>query len=524
MRRYRRHGSLVALAAVATLALAACGGSSGSTSGSSTTQSSKPIVIGTTDKPTSFDPAGSYDLPSWEIIYNTYQNLLRIPPGGNKPVSDAADCKFDTPTTYTCTLKDGLKFSNGDPLTAQDVKFSFDRVIKINDPNGPSTLLASMSSVAAPDQKTVTFTLKAPDATWPYVLTTGAGAIVDSKVFPATKLIADDKIIGSGPYKLTKYTAGQQAVLAKNADYKGPNPVKNSGVIVTYEDQASTLKQAIQSGDVDVAYRSLSPTDIQSLRGASGVSIVEGNGTEIRYLVFDVTVDPVKKAAVRQAIAYLIDRQAIATNVYNGTVQPLYSMVPQGLAGAAQSYQDLYGSSPDKAKAQQLLRSAGVTTPLALTIWWTPTHYGPSSGDEYTEIKRQLDASGLFKISLQQTEWQQYQKAYKAHQYAGYELGWFPDYPDADDYLAPFYVKGGFYGNGYDNTQIDALVAQEHASQNQSQREAIFKQIQDLAARDVPTIPIWQGKQVAAVRNGVHGVQDTFDPSFTFRFYLISKS
>ena len=536
----RRAQFLATIATVAALSLAAAGcGSSKPKAGSPATGASgspaatagsnagsgKQIVLGTTDKVISLDPAGAYDLGSWTLQWNLYQALLKIKPGTSQVVPDAANCDWTNTTTYTCKLMPGLVFSNGDPLDAAAVKFSIDRVIKINDPNGPSSLLATLDNVSVQGTDTVVFKLKAPNSTFPYVLTTGAGNIVDPKVFPPDKLLADSQVIGSGAYLLKSFTKDQQAVLLPNKRYKGTDVLANSGVIVHYEQTASTLKLDVEQGNVDVAWRNLSPTDVASLQKETDkVKVVTGSGIEIRYMVFNTSMAPVNNVAVRQAIAYSIDRASIAKNVYNGTVQPLYSMVPQGLAGANTAYQALYGATPDVAKAKQVLQAANVKTPVAITMWWTPSHYGAVSGDEYTEIKRQLEATGLFKITLQSAEWDAYSKAYPADQYAAFQLGWFPDYPDADDYLAPFYVKGGFYKNHYDNPQIDQLITAEEGATDQAKRTGIIGQIQTLAAKDVPTIPIWQGNQVAATGLRVTGVDKTFDPSYTFRMWLIGKS
>jgi peptide/nickel transport system substrate-binding protein len=523
MRRIPRQATL-ALALTATAALTACGGN---TNGSGTNSGSGAVVLGTTDKPTSLDPAGAYDLPSWTLIYNLYQNLLKIAPGQATPVPDAAtQCAFTAPTTYQCTLRDGLTFSNGDPVTAADVKASFDRVVKINDPAGPASLFANMKSVEVPDAKTVVMTLSRPDATFPFVLTTGAGAIVDAKVFPADTKLASDKVIGSGPYKLTRFASGEQAVLARNEHYTGDDKLANKQFIVQYYDQASALKLAIEQGDVDVAYRTLSPTDLSALRQESsrGVKVVEGAGSEIRYLVFQLKDKPFDNPAVRKAIAQIVDRDAIAKNVYDGSVEPLYSMIPIGLPGHTDAFKDAFGA-PDPAKAKSLLQQAGVTTPVDITLWWTPSHYGPNSADEYGEIKRQLEASGLFKVTLKSTEWNQYQSDFKAGTYPAWQLGWFPDFPDPDDYSAPFLDgKGGYFHNGYLNPELGTLLGQEESSTDQAVRDKAFTTIQQDTARDVPMIPLWQGKQVAAVRTGVTGVQDTFDPSFTFRFWLVGKN
>jgi peptide/nickel transport system substrate-binding protein len=540
----RRHQLFAAVAVVAALSMtaAACssskpssnstsGGSpaAGATTGGSTGGNSgtgKKIVLGTTDKVISLDPAGAYDMGSWTLQWNIYQALLKIKPGTSDVVPDAASsCTWTDNTTYTCKLNPGLVFSNGDPLNAEAVKFSIDRVIKINDPNGPSSLLSTLDNVTTQGDDTVVFKLKQANATFPYILTTGAGNIVDPKVFPPDKLLDDSKVIGSGAYVLKSFTKDQQAVLDPNPSYKGDDQLANSGVVVTYEQTASTLKLDVEQGNVDVAWRSLSPTDVASLQKETDkVKVVTGAGIEIRYLVFNTKMPPADNVAVRQAVAYLIDRDSVAKNVYNGTVQPLYSMVPAGLNGANEAYKDAYGATPDKAKAEAVLKAAGVSTPVNLTLWWTPSHYGAVSGDEFTEYKRQLEASGLFKVDLKSAEWDAYSKAYPADQYAAFELGWFPDYPDPDDYLAPFYYQGGFYKNHYDNPTIDQLITQEQGETDQSKRVPIIQQIQTLAAKDVPTIPLWQGNQVAATGLTVTGVEKTFDPSYIFRMWLIGKS
>ena len=513
----------LSLFAIVALAVAGCGSSNGGSSGGGGT-----IIRGTTDQPVSYDPAGAYDLPSYDAIYSIYQNLLTVPAGGNKPVPEAAQsCDFTNPTTYQCTMKDGIKFSDGSTLDAKDVKFSFDRNVKIADPNGASSLLANVKSTEAPDAKTVIFHLAKPDATFPFVITAASFAIVPSDVYPADKLQPDTKVIGSGRYTLASYKPGQQTVLEKNPAYTGADPALNDRVFVVYYAKSSALKLAVQQGEVDIAYRSLSPTDIADLKGQSGLSIVQGSGTEIRYLNFNFNLQPggndAQKLAIRQAAAQTIDRQAIADHVYNGTVRPLYSMVPQGLQFHTDAFKTEYGASPDLAAAKKTLADAGVKTPVPLEIWWTPSHYGPSSGDEYAEIKRQLDDSGLFSVTLKDTEWTQYSTAAFTDKYPEYQLGWFPDYPDADDYAASFYSKTSFLNIHYSNPEMEKLLAQEKASTDQAVRAKAFTRIQQIGAQDVPTIPIWQGDQVAAVRDGINGVQDTFDPAFIFRYWLISK-
>ncbi|MDX6209912.1 MAG: peptide/nickel transport system substrate-binding protein [Frankiales bacterium] len=510
------------------------GTSAGATSGGASAapaaaNNGKTIIWGSTDPAVSYDPAGSYDLGSWNVVYNVYQTLLRVDEATQKPIPDAATgCTSSADfKVWTCKLKSGLKFSNGDPLTSADVKFSFDRILTIKDPNGPGPLIGTPVTTA-PDAATVVFTFKDGNSLWNQILATGAGAIVDSKVFPPNKLEPDGSVVGSGPYKIKTFQAKQIVSFVPNTNYAGDIKLSNSGLILKYYQDENALKTDIEGGKVDVAYRNLTPATLKELATKSNIKQVAGPGGEIRYIVFNTKTMPgdndAQKLAIRQAMSYLIDRSSIAKNVYSGTVDPLYSMVPKGLDGATTDYESTYGSAPDKAKAAAVLSAAGVKTPLSIQLWWTPAHYGTLSSDEYTELKRQFEAGGLFKVNLQSTEWQSYSKAYATDKYPIFELGWFPDYPDTDDYVGLFYGPTPFFNGHYVNKAIDALLTQEKSSTDAAKRTAAFKAIQALAVKDAPTIPVWQGKQIAVQYGNVTGLSKTLLPDYIFRFWVLGKS
>lgn len=522
--------------------LAACGGDSddsGGGDGNAGGSGGAPWILGTTDTVTALDPAGSYDLGSSTLEYNLYQTLVTVPAKSTEIVGDAAEsCAYDDPETLTCTLKEGLKFSNGDDLTSSDVKYSFERSIAIQDANGAAIyLLGSITDTAkdgtvtlnegaieTPDDLTVVFHLDHADTTFQYVLTyPGAAAIVDEDVFPADSKLADEEIIGSGPYKLSQYKAGEQAVLELNEEYTGENTGQSAQVFVKYYSEPSALKLAAENGEVDVAWRSLSPTDIADLKTNEDVTVATGEGSEIRYWVWQLSTEAAKQLPIRQAVAQVYDREAIAQDAYDSTVDPLYSIVPPGYAGQKDSFMEAYGE-PDVAKAKAILDDAGIKTPVDLTLGWTPTHYGPSTEDEANEVKRQLEDSGLFTVSLKSTEWEQYQTISKEGAYDLFLYGWFPDYPDADDYLSPFMIDGGFFQNNYDNPDAEKLIADEQGTSDEAVREDAFAKLQDIAATDVPFIPSWVGTNIGVYGAGITGVEDTLDPAFIFRFWLVSKS
>jgi peptide/nickel transport system substrate-binding protein len=529
--------SLAGTAAVA-LVLAGCSGGSngGSASGSA-------ITIGTTDKVTVLDPAGSYDNGSFAVMNQVYPFLMNTPYGSPDVEPDIAEkAEFTSPTEYTVTLKPGLKFANGNDLTSSDVKFTFDRQVAINDENGPASLLYNLASVAAPDDSTVVFTLKsADDQVFPQILSSPAGPIVDEEVFSATELTSDEDIVKgkafAGQYEISSYDFNNLVSYKANPEYKGVlGKAKTDQVNVKYYADSSNLKLDIQEGNIDVAFRSLSATDIDDLKGNDKVKVVDGPGGEIRYIVFNFDTqpfgaktpeaDPAKALAVRQAVADLIDRDEIADQVYKGTYTPLYSYVPAGLTGATESLKAPYGDGnggPDADKAKATLEAAGVTAPVTLSLQYSNDHYGPSSGDEYALIKDQLESSGLFTVNLETTEWVQYSKDRTADVYPAYQLGWFPDYSDADNYLTPFFLTENFLSNHYDNKAVNDLILQQAITTDPAARTAIIEQIQDAVAADLSTVPYLQGAQVAVTGTTIEGTKDTLDASFKFRYGALTK-
>jgi len=531
--------ALMAGGLAASLALSACGagrpGDSTSSGGpAGTGAGSAPLIVGTTDKVVSIDPAGSYDNGSLNVQTQVYSYLLNFPAGSVTPQPDAAEkCEFTQPTEYTCTMKSGLKFANGHALTASDVAFSFNRIVKINDPNGPASLLGNMKSVTAKDDTTVVFTLNDPnDQTFPQVLVTSAGPIVDEEVYPADKVMTDDEVVSSkgtsGPYTITKYTKNQLAEFTKNPDYQGTyGAAKTDTVTMKYYTDANNLKLDIQNKNIDVAYRSLTPTDVESLKGVDGITVHTGPGGESRYIVFNLKTMPGKddaqKLAIRQAMASSIDRDALATQVYKGTMTPEWSAIPDGQLGATTPFKDLYGEKPDKAKAAKYLSDAGVSTPVSIDLWYNPDHYGSSSAEEYGEVKRQLEASGLFKVNLQSAEWTTYNAERVKDTYPIYQLGWFPDFPDSDNYLTPFFMPDNFVHNHYADDAMTALLNKQRTDGDKASREKTLGEIQQKVAEQVPILPLLTGAQVAIAKNDVKGVTETLDPSFKFRFTSLSR-
>ncbi|KZE21675.1 MULTISPECIES: ABC transporter substrate-binding protein [Brevibacterium] len=542
----RRTGiKVAAIAAAGALLLSAC--STSTTGGGGGGEDGGVLTVGTTDKVTVLDPAGAYDNGTSLVEQQVYPFLLAYKPGTaelNPSIAESAD--FTDPKKYEVKLKDGLKFANGNELTSSDVKFSFDRQIKIQDPNGPSSLLGGLESVETPDDKTVVFNLKRDnDQTWPGVLASAAGPIVDEDVFSPTELTPDQEIVDgkafSGPYVIDGFKFNELITYKAYPDYQGYlEPAKTDTVQMKYYSDANNMKLDVEKGTIDVAWRSLSATDIEDLGKNDDLTVHKGPGGEIRYIVYNMDTMPFgkktddtdeKKAlAVRQAMADSIDRQAVASQVYKDTYTPLYSYVPEGLPGANESLKSAYGDGKggaDVEKAKKTLEDAGVTTPVELNLQYNPDHYGPSSGDEYALIKDQLDKTGLFKVNLQSTEWVQYSEDRTADVYPMYQLGWFPDYSDADNYLVPFFYDTdetpSFLANHYRNEEINKELTDQASIADKGERAKAIEDIQNQLAEELPTLPLLQGNQIAVSGKDVKGVEDTLDPAFQFRLALLSK-
>ncbi|MER6959379.1 MULTISPECIES: ABC transporter substrate-binding protein [unclassified Streptomyces] len=511
---FNRNRSLQQVAAIVSISLVAgC-----SLLGEESSDDAGPIVVGTTSAPSTLDPAASWD-SSWELFRNVYQTLLNYSPGGTTPEPDAAEsCEFTdtTSTVYSCKLREGLKFSNGHTLDAEAVKYSFDRIKKINVNGGPTGLLGTLSRVQAKGDREVIFHLSQPDATFPLVLTTPAMSIVDPEEYPKNALREDGKISGSGPYNLDSYEEGEKATLVRNGSYKGIADLKNDAVTIRYFPQSSELVKALKNKEISVVYRGLGASDtvdIETNQQKEGLQLVENPTTEISYLVFNPSDPWAAKPAVRKAIAQIVDRSALVHKVYKDTVEPLYSMVPAGLTGHTTGFFDDFGD-PSVAKAKKLLREEGITERVPLTLWYTSDRYGSTTKPAFEELKRQLEASGLFTITLKSRPWKTYVKGYQDGEYPVFGRGWFPDFNDADNFIAPFVGEQNALGTPYEAPEITGKLLPE--SRAEGDRAAVAKQIeaaQQIFVDDARLLPLWQGKQYVAADEEIAGLEKVIDPA-----------
>ncbi|MEU6527442.1 ABC transporter substrate-binding protein [Streptomyces sp. NPDC046924] len=526
--------TLVLAAAIGLLTpvLAGCGGTGGGSGGGDA------IVVGTTDRftfsdeePAPVDPAYAYDVGTWNILRQTVQTLLTQPRGDGEPVPEAAEsCGFtDTGNErYSCTLREGLKFSDGSPLTAADVKFSIERALSIQSDSGVFALLSTIDTVETKGDREVIFHLTSADATFPYKLSTPVAGILSEKKYDKGKLREGFEVDGSGPYTIeTEVEDGElvRATYTKNPSYKGSLEVANDKVEMRSFESSEAMGQALEDGDVDVMSRSMSPEQIRELGNANddAIDLVESPGLEIRYLVFNTKAPSVETKAVRQAMAQIINRSELVAKVYGSQAEPLYSLVPATVTGHSNAFFNKYGD-PDVSKARQLLEKAGVTTPVKMTLHYTTDHYGPATKEEFEQLSKQLNDSGLFETDIKGAAWETFRPDGQKGKFDVYGMGWFPDYPDADNFLAPFLDEDNFLNSPYANSKIRKELIPE--SRRQADRLAAagsLNDIQDIIADDVPVLPLWQGKQYSAARDDITGTAYMLNSSSTLQLWELGR-
>ncbi|AZK93305.1 MULTISPECIES: ABC transporter substrate-binding protein [Streptomyces] len=509
--------TLVLPAVVGLLApvLVACGDSKGGASGGGT------IVVGTTDQITGgkdnsapLDPAHAYDTGAWNVLRPSLQTLMRTPHGGGLPTPEAAEsCSFtdNASQSFRCKLRSGLKFADGTAVTAEDVKFSIERVRAIDSDNGTAGLLSTVDKIETKGDHDVVFHLSIPDATFPFKLSTPVASIVSKKKYEGKKLRDGFQVDGSGPYTMkatVKDNRISKVVFSRNESYKGDIKVLNKKVEMRVFSDAKAMGQALETGEIDVMTREMSPEQIKTLttNRNKDIELVEMPGLSIRYLAFNTADPSVKDKAVRQAMASVIDRGQLAGQVYGSAAEPLYSLIPASIGAHKNSFYNEYGE-PSVEKAEKILKKAGIRTPVKLKLHYTTDRYGAGTAREFEVLRSQLNKSGLFQVTVQGAEWSAFRAAQKRGEYPVYGMGWFPDFPDPDNYIAPFLDKDNFLNSPYVSNEIRSLIPQSRRHADRTAAAGAFSTMQDIVADDVPVLPLWQGRQYVAARKGVGGIE-----------------
>jgi peptide/nickel transport system substrate-binding protein len=512
-------------------------------------EESEPIVVGTTAAPTIADPAGTWDVGGWALVDNLYQSLLTFAPGQQTPVPDAAEeCDFtdNQLTVFRCTLRSDLTFSNGDPVTPEDVKFSFDRILAMAERaareaaddsipeeekfsySGPAPLLSGLEAVRV-DGQDVIFELARPNATFPFVVASAAGAIVDRDSYERTEPRTDGRVVGSGPFVLTAFDPDKRAELEPNPAYRGAAQVPEQPVTIRYfvesEDGGpadAQLARAWEAGEIDVNDGDMAPDAVSDIvmGGTEEYRAYERTGADIRVLAFNTDEGMGMSSPVaRRVAAALLDRGAISRHVQQDTVEPLYSLIPAGFPGHGTPYYDYYlddqEAGPDALREE--LEDAGLQVPVPFDLAYSR---GAASHEEAKLIEEQLEADGLFDVDIQYHDWSTefIPTIFGARTFDAYIIGWVPDFPDPATFTDLLGPADGL-ATGYGDPQINDLLSESQAESDRAQAAEDFKIINELAAADAPIIPLWQSKHITITDPDLAGVEYLSDGSGKWRLW-----
>src|SRR3984893_468075 len=516
----RLHRSLASGCVIAvTIGVAACGGSASSSSGTaaSSSSASSSLVVETSFVLKTLDPARMFEPTGLMIDHVLYDTLLTYKGSDvTTPVPDlatsytaSADAK-----TYTFTLRPGVKFANGDPVTATDVVFSLMRTKNIT--GNPSFLMAGITATA-PNASTVVLTSSTPNTAIPAILTNPALGIVDAKKVQAaggsdaTNAATADKAEaalnttseGSGPYTLTRYSTTTQVVLTANPDYWGPKP--KYAKIVIRNVQANVQKLDVLKDESQIAV-DLSPAQAQ---GMSGVQIVNGASPNLFFLltndnpkVSKITSNP----QFQQAVRYGINYQSLVQLAGKGSVQAA-GIIPSMFLGSLPA-----GSGPayDLAKAKAALAASGVGHPTLNLVYPSDIQVnGLNFGDLAARIQQDLQQVGI----TVQLQGQSIQVALNSYRGGQEEMGlwyWGPDFPDPSDYLnflpgALVGLRAGWAQGG--DPSLEAMGASAAKTTAKAARQNLYQQIQRSMNNLSPFMPLVQPAQILVGASSVKNLQ-----------------
>lgn len=483
----------------------------------STAWAQSTLVYGTTDKMSDIDPANAYDFHTWEIFYNTMDPLIGYEPGTSKLVGGlASSWKANADSSeFTLTLRKGVKFSDGTPLTADVVKWTIDRNAALG--GDPSWLITDfVKEVQVVDQSTVKFILKNPVAFFPQIVVNPPYYPLNPNIWPKDKWVHDmselpnQQLVGTGAYKITSFKRDEEIVFEANPNYWGKEPnIKK--IILRYFADATTMRLALENGEVDLVYKSLNPSDIADLSKNSKFVVAKLPGPFIRYICFETSESVFKDKKLRQAIGALVNRPDFAQKVFLGQVSPLYSMIPTGMQYQLNTFKTAPFGDGNVAAAEKILKGLGYSAskPFEFDMWYSPSHYGDTEANLAEVLKAEMEKTPLVRVNLKSAEWATYKQQWKNKQMPLFLLGWYPDYVDPDDYTAAFAGTSGSKGNGinFSDPKWDELFSKEQSTTNETTRKNLFETVQKWWADEVPTVPLFQGYLILVSKPNVTGIK-----------------
>ena len=513
-----------ALILVAALAVSACTGAGQPAASGAPSAQGQPVAGGTVTIPIGADPT----LNPWSpnaFVESLFINRV-IFEGLTKPGKDLAPAP-DLATSWTIApdglswtfkLRDGVKWTDGKPFSADDVAFTFNDIVlkkELGAQNAAS--YAAVKSVTVVDPTTVRFDLSRKFAALASFLAYNSG-IVPKHVLSADPLKTTSfnkgTPVSTGPFKVEKYTSGQSVSLVRNDSYFGPKPYLDKVVFTVVPDPNTQIAQAL-SGDLTIMILD-NKAAVDRVKNASGLTVVSRPLVQYYWLALNQTDSRFTDVRVRQAFVHAIDRKGIIKSVELGYGQVANSPITPALkAYFDPSLSEKYPYDPPKAK--ELLASAG----------WTPGANGVLQKDgksfQFTMdvgqrgvlepvnalIQQDLKNVGVI-ADLNTMEWNAYiQKDVVRRDYTATVNWWtYPSDPDVFPYYHSSAAGKGFNIPGYQDPKLDDLLVQGQSASDLEQRKAVYKQLQAYTSETLPYLFLWYPQEIDVLSSSLQGVPE----------------
>ncbi len=472
-------------------------------------------------QPVTLDPALAGDANSTEYIDKIYSGLVAL----NDKLEIVPDLakSWDVSgggTVYTFHLRDGLKFQDGSPVTAQDFKYSVERMTDpatgsqvassyVNDIVGAADKLAGkaqeVSGVQVLDPQTIRITIDAPKAYFLSKLSYHTFFIVDRRNVEQGGANWSLKPNGTGPFALSSISQ-DQIVLTSNPNYVGGQPPISQVVFTLRGGSPMTM---YEQGELDATF--VPATDIERVLDPTNPlsqQLQTIPGLDVWYLAFDTKQPPFDDLKVRQALAYATDKEGIAKVLEQKTVIPANGILPPGLPGYNKN---LKGIPFDPAKAKQLLAESSYKDAQHLPpIVFATSSQGGATDPLAASLTIMYSNTLGINIQLQQVDWQHFQQDLYQFKYQMFMLGWVGDYPDPEDFLDVIFYSGSEQNHSrYSNPEVDKLLVAARTEQDRAKRMELYQQAEQIIVNDCPWVPIYHSINYVLIKPYVQGLTVT---------------